>query len=67
MATFYPYLPDLPIAQVMFLAGLTLAVLGALGLPGGRAGDGCAGPPRPSPRPACWRPGPRSRWPAPAS
>jgi hypothetical protein len=38
-AAFYPYLPDLPIAQVMFLAGLTLAVLSALGLPaqaGGR-------------------------------
>jgi hypothetical protein len=38
MATFYPYLPDLPIAQVMFLAGLTVAVLGALALPGGRRG-----------------------------
>jgi hypothetical protein len=37
-ATFYPYLPDLPIAQVMFLAGLTVAVLGALALPGGRGG-----------------------------
>jgi hypothetical protein len=32
VATFYPYLPDLAIAQVMFLAGLTMAVLGALGL-----------------------------------
>jgi hypothetical protein len=31
VATFYPYLPDLPIAQVMFLAGLTAAVLAALG------------------------------------
>ncbi len=30
VATFYPYLPDLPIAQVMFLAGLTVAVLGVL-------------------------------------
>ena len=38
MATFYPYLPDLAIAQVMFLAGLTVAVLGALALPGGRRG-----------------------------
>ena len=38
MATFYPYLPDLPIAQVMFLAGLTVAVLGALALPGGPGG-----------------------------
>ena len=38
MATFYPYLPDLPLAQVMFLAGLTVAVLGALALPGGPGG-----------------------------
>ena len=30
---FYPYLPDLAIAQVMFLAGLAAAALGALGLP----------------------------------
>ena len=29
---FYPYLPDLAIAQVMFLAGLAAAALGALGL-----------------------------------
>jgi hypothetical protein len=29
---FYPYLPDLAIAQVMFLAGLAVAALGALGL-----------------------------------
>jgi hypothetical protein len=35
VGTFYPYLPDLPIAQVMFLAGLTAAVLGALALPTG--------------------------------
>jgi hypothetical protein len=33
VATFYPYLPDLSIAQVMFTAGLTMAVLGALGIP----------------------------------
>src|SRR5438034_2441813 len=33
VATFYPYLPDLSIAQVMFLAGLTIAILGALALP----------------------------------
>jgi hypothetical protein len=33
--TFYAYLPDLPIAQVMFLTGLTAAVLGALALPTG--------------------------------
>ncbi len=38
MATFYPYLADLPIAQVMFLAGVTVAVLGALALPAGRGG-----------------------------
>jgi len=38
VATFYRYLPDLPIAQTMFLAGLTAAVLGALGLPAGHGG-----------------------------
>ena len=38
VATFYPYLPDLPIAQVMFLIGLTIAVLGALALPRGSGG-----------------------------
>ena len=32
MAIFYPYLPDLAITQVLFLAGLAAAVLGALGL-----------------------------------
>jgi hypothetical protein len=39
MATFYPYLPDLAMAQVMFPAGLTIALLAALALPrdsGGR-------------------------------
>jgi len=35
VGTFYPYLPDLSIAQVMFLAGLTIAVLGAVALPEG--------------------------------
>jgi hypothetical protein len=35
---FYPYLPDLAIAQVMFLAGLAGAALGALGLPAGAGG-----------------------------
>jgi hypothetical protein len=37
---FYPYLPDLAIAQLMFLVGLAAAALGALGLAGraGRAG-----------------------------
>jgi hypothetical protein len=38
VATFYPYLPDLAIAQVMFLAGLTVALLGALALPAGSGG-----------------------------
>ncbi len=32
VATFYHYLPDLSIAQVMFTGGLTVAILGALGL-----------------------------------
>ena len=35
VGTFYAYLPDLPIAQVMFLTGVTAAVLGALALPTG--------------------------------
>ena len=65
--TFYPYLPDLSIAQVMFLAGLTVAVLAALALRGGRrralAAPACRGL---TPRPGCWQPGPPSRWPAPA-
>jgi hypothetical protein len=30
---FYPWLPDLPIARVMFLAGIAVAALGLLGLP----------------------------------
>ena len=33
VASFYPYLPDLSIAQVMFTAGLTVAILGGLGIP----------------------------------
>ena len=33
VASFYPYLPDLSIAQVVFAAGLVVAVLGGLGLP----------------------------------
>jgi hypothetical protein len=37
VATFYRYLPDLSIAQVMFLAGLTVTSLGLVGL---RAGGG---------------------------
>jgi hypothetical protein len=35
---FYPYLPDLAIAQVLFLAGLAVAALGALGLPASAGG-----------------------------
>ena len=35
VGTFFAYQPDLAIAQVMFLAGLTAAVLGALVLPTG--------------------------------
>src|SRR5581483_10944682 len=38
VASFYRYLPDLSIAQVMFTAGLSAAVLGALGL--SAAGNG---------------------------
>jgi hypothetical protein len=38
VATFYPYLPDLAIAQVMFSAGLTVALLAALALPRGSGG-----------------------------
>ena len=34
---FYRWLPDLPIAQIMFLAGITIATLGLTGLPA-RAG-----------------------------
>jgi hypothetical protein len=38
VATFYHYVPDLSIAQMMFVAGLTLAALGVLGLPAGSGG-----------------------------
>jgi hypothetical protein len=38
VATFYHYLPDLSMAQVMFLAGLTVAVVATLGLSAG-SGD----------------------------
>jgi hypothetical protein len=37
-AAFYPFLPDLPIAQLMLLGGLTLALLGSLALPAGAGG-----------------------------
>src|SRR5262249_20544726 len=38
VGTFYPYLPDLSIAHVMFLTGLTAAVLAALALRKGSGG-----------------------------
>jgi hypothetical protein len=38
VATFYGFLPDLSIAQVMFLVGLAAAVLGGMGLVPGAAG-----------------------------
>ena len=59
---FYHVLPDLPIAQIMFLGGIGLAALGIVGLrrPGPRsAGAGCAGRPRRSPWPGWRRPGRR--------
>jgi hypothetical protein len=34
----YPYLPDLPIARIMLVAGLAIAALGLLGLPAGAGG-----------------------------
>ena len=37
---FYRYLPDLPIARVMFLAGIAVAALGLLGLPARAGGPG---------------------------
>ena len=43
--TFYPWLPDLPIARIMFLAGIAVAALGVTGLParaGGRRLRGAA-------------------------
>jgi hypothetical protein len=38
VATFYHYVPDLAMAQVMFPAGLTVALLAALALPRGSGG-----------------------------
>jgi hypothetical protein len=35
---FYPYLPDLPIARMMFLAGIAVVALGLLGLPAAAGG-----------------------------
>jgi hypothetical protein len=43
VATFYPYLPDLSIAQVMFLAGAAVTLLGALALAGGSRAVRAAG------------------------
>ncbi len=37
---FYPYLPDLPIARIMLLAGITMAAMGLLGLPRQAGGPG---------------------------
>jgi hypothetical protein len=37
---FYPYLPDLPIARVLFLAGMAAAALGLTGLPARAGGPG---------------------------
>jgi hypothetical protein len=36
---FYPYLPDLPIARILFLTGIAVVAIGLLGLPA-RAGSG---------------------------
>jgi hypothetical protein len=36
----YPWLPDLPIARIMFLAGIAVAVLGVTGLPARAGGRG---------------------------
>ncbi len=36
----YPWLPDLPIARIMLLAGIALAVTGLLGLPAASGGAG---------------------------
>jgi hypothetical protein len=35
---FYPYLPDLPMARILFLAGLAVAALGVLGWPASAGG-----------------------------
>jgi hypothetical protein len=37
---FYPWLPDLPIARILFLAGIAVAVLGLTGLPARAGGRG---------------------------
>ena len=38
VATFYPFVPDLSIAQVMLLGGLAIALLGAIGVPAAAGG-----------------------------
>jgi hypothetical protein len=38
LATFYRYLPDLSIAQLIFLGGLTAVLVGVLGMPSGAGG-----------------------------
>ena len=38
VATFYPYVPDLAMAQLMFLTGITVAVLGLLAVAAGSGG-----------------------------
>ena len=65
-ALFYHYLPDVAIAQLMFLLGLTAVVLGALGLAAGGRHRAAAAPRgrRASASPAWPRPGPLSGWPA---
>jgi hypothetical protein len=40
---FYRWLPDLPIARIMFLAGIAIAALGLTGLPGRAGGRGLRG------------------------
>jgi hypothetical protein len=37
---FYPWLPDVPIARIMFLAGIAVAALGLTGLPARAGGPG---------------------------
>ena len=65
VATFYHYLPDLSLAQVMFLAGLAAAAFVSWACRAVPAAGRCAGSPRPSPRPACWPRAPPSAWPEP--
>ena len=62
---FYPYLPDLPIARIIFFGGIAVAAVGLFGLPRRAEAPGCGGPPSRSPSPASRRPGPPSDWPAP--